>query len=179
MARATLLLMIRHHFLVTTVLLASTGLSQSAADSSASKVTSAAKSDGLPKLAAPFVVHAGGEPIATKTGHAAPFVTDLDGDGIWDLAVGEFGGGGCRLYKNLGTNKEPKFDTFTMSAPKPRRRKAKGFAGSRCDPPPGLHALVASLGDDDRAARLPVMPLAGHTLAGHTFGWRPATKSSA
>ena len=94
--------MIRHHFLVATVLLASVGVSQ------------AAKSDGMPKLAAPFLVEAGGEPIATKTGHAAPFVTDLDGDGVWDLAVGEFGGGGCRLYKNIGTNKQPKFDTFTM-----------------------------------------------------------------
>ena len=45
---------------------------------------------------------------------AAPFAADLDGDGVWDLAVGEFGGGGCRLYKNVGTAKEPKFGSFTM-----------------------------------------------------------------
>ena len=56
-----------------------------------------------------------------RTGHAAPFVTDFDGDGVWDLAVGEFGGGGCRLYKNVGTNKAPKFGSFSMlqSAGKP------------------------------------------------------------
>ena len=45
---------------------------------------------------------------------AAPSITDFDGDGVWDLAVGEFGGGGCRLYRNLGTAKEPKFGAFKM-----------------------------------------------------------------
>lgn len=100
--------MIRHDFLIATLLLAPVSLSQTAVESAADK------SDGLPKLAAPFVVQADGEPIALKVGHAAPFVTDLDGDGVWDLAVGEFGGGGCRLYKNLGTAKDPKFGSFTM-----------------------------------------------------------------
>lgn len=98
----------RHTFVVATVLLAPVALSQKAVESAATKP------DGLPRLAAPFVVEAGGTPITTKTGHAAPFVTDLDGDGVWDLAVGEFGGGGCRIYKNLGTAKEPKFGTFSM-----------------------------------------------------------------
>ena len=110
---ATLAAMIRHHCLVATVLLASTAISQDVADKTATE-SSVHKSDGLPKLAAPFLVLADGEAIATKTGHAAPFVTDLDGDGIWDLAVGEFGGGGCRLYKNIGTAKEPKFGSFSM-----------------------------------------------------------------
>jgi len=68
----------------------------------------------LPQLEAPFVVEADGEPIACATGHAAPFVTDLDGDGVWDLAVGEFGGGRCRLYKNLGTATEPRFGAFAF-----------------------------------------------------------------
>lgn len=95
-------------FVAATVLLAPLAFSQDAVE------TAAKKSDGLPKLAAPFLVEADGKPIATKTGHAAPFVTDLDGDGVWDLAVGEFGGGGCRLYKNTGTAKEPKFGSFTM-----------------------------------------------------------------
>jgi len=87
---------------------ASTICAQEAVESAADKPKS------LPKLAAPFVVEADGEPIAVETGHAAPFITDLDGDGVWDLAVGEFGGGGCRLYKNLGTAKEPKFGGFSM-----------------------------------------------------------------
>jgi len=98
----------RHTFVVATVLLAPVALSQTAVESTATKP------DGLPQLAAPFVVEADGKPIMAKTGHAAPFVTDLDGDGVWDLAVGEFGGGGCRLYKNVGTAKDPKFKTFSM-----------------------------------------------------------------
>jgi hypothetical protein len=68
----------------------------------------------LPALAPPFVVEADGVPIEARTGHAAPFVTDFDGDGVWDLAVGEFGGGGCRLYRNIGTAEAPKFGAFTM-----------------------------------------------------------------
>jgi hypothetical protein len=105
--------MIHHHCLIATVLLASAGVSQDAGGTAVVE-SSARQSDGLPKLAAPFLVEADGKPIATKVGHAAPFVTDLDGDGVWDLAVGEFGGGGCRLYKNLGTAKEPKFGSFSM-----------------------------------------------------------------
>ncbi len=68
----------------------------------------------LPLLAPPFVVEADGVPIETQMGHAAPFVTDFDRDGVWDLAVGEFGGGGCRLYRNSGTAAAPKFGAFTM-----------------------------------------------------------------
>ena len=105
--------MIRSHCLVITVLLASTGVSQDAGATAAVE-RPASQSGGLPKLAAPFLVEADGKPITTQVGHAAPFVTDLDGDGVWDLAVGEFGGGGCRLYKNLGTAKQPKFGPFSM-----------------------------------------------------------------
>jgi len=68
----------------------------------------------LPELAPPFRVEADGKPIAVDTGHAAPFVVDYDGDGVWDLAVGQFGGGTCRLYKNVGTATEPKFDSFVL-----------------------------------------------------------------
>jgi len=68
----------------------------------------------MPVLAPPFVVEADGTPIEVVVGHAAPFVLDIDGDGTQDLAVGEFGGGGCRLYRNLGTNAEPKFGAFEM-----------------------------------------------------------------
>ena len=112
--------MIRHHLLTTSVLLSSAGLAQTpphnptAGVKPAQNAIAAAESHGLPKLAAPFLVMAGDEAITTNTGHAAPFATDLDGDGIWDLAVGEFGGGGCRIYKNHGTATEPKFASFTM-----------------------------------------------------------------
>ncbi len=92
--------------LVAGMTLASIGLAQTEA--------AAEKGATLPKLAAPFRVEADGKPIATKTGHAAPTIVDFDGDKVWDLAVGEFGGGGCRLYKNVGSNTEPKFGSFTM-----------------------------------------------------------------
>jgi hypothetical protein len=69
----------------------------------------------LPRLAAPFVVEAGGAPIAAVTGHAAPFVLDFDGDGRQDLVVGEFGeaGGRARVYLNVGTDGAPRFEEFT------------------------------------------------------------------
>lgn len=69
------------------------------------------------------------------TDHAAPYVFDFDGDGIRDLLVGEFGNtqfadsrlaphivtkwgpnsfaaGKLRIYKNHGTNTEPRFRDF-------------------------------------------------------------------
>lgn len=63
----------------------------------------------------PFRVEAEGGPIAVATGHAAPWVVDFDGDGVRDLAVGQFGDDGtCRLYRNLGTDREPRFGSFTL-----------------------------------------------------------------
>ena len=69
----------------------------------------------------PFRVEADGKPIAVPTGHAAPFVVDMDGDGVRDLVVGSFGsdakgvgGGTCRIYRNEGTDAEPKFGSFTL-----------------------------------------------------------------
>lgn len=71
--------------------------------------------------------------IDVTTGHAAPYVIDFDGDGVRDLLVGEFGGGRfdskrlpptesakpyqycagkLRIYKNLGTNTNPRFEKF-------------------------------------------------------------------
>lgn len=69
----------------------------------------------MPRLAAPFLVEAGGAPIAAATGHAAPFVLDFDGDGRQDLVVGEFGeaGGRARIYLNVGTDGAPRFEGFT------------------------------------------------------------------
>jgi len=65
-----------------------------------------------PDLAPPVLVHAGGQPINVDRGHAAPFVADLKGDGKLVLLVGQFGEGKLRLYPNIGTRNNPRFDTF-------------------------------------------------------------------
>lgn len=92
----------------------------------------AAQSELLP----PVRILAAGAPIDVTTGHAAPNVIDFDGDGIRDLLVGEFGdgefpvaelpaalsdgwkkpgnfaNGRVRIYRNVGTNTEPRFEKF-------------------------------------------------------------------
>ena len=65
--------------------------------------------DGLSR---PFRVEADGKPIDVDIGHAAPLVADFDGDGHFDLLVGQFGDGKLRIYRNLGDNKNPKFGGF-------------------------------------------------------------------
>ncbi len=63
-------------------------------------------------LAPPVRLVAGGQPINVDIGHAAPFVADLKGDGKPVLLVGQFGEGKLRLYPNVGTKSEPRFDKF-------------------------------------------------------------------
>jgi hypothetical protein len=61
------------------------------------------------ELAEPVRLEAADKPIdATEIGHAAPFVYDFDGDGIKDLLVGQFRDGLLWIYRNEGTNSEPK-----------------------------------------------------------------------
>lgn len=64
-------------------------------------------------LAAPFRVRDSAGFIDVDVGHAAPLMADFDGDGLVDLLVGQFGDGKLRIYRNVGTKKEPKFEGFT------------------------------------------------------------------
>ena len=67
------------------------------------------ESAGLaPDLAPPVRLEAAGKPIDTNIGHAAPFVCDFDGNGVKDLLVGQFGEGLLWIYRNEGTNSQPK-----------------------------------------------------------------------
>ena len=98
-------------------------------------VTGAASQDSLAEVhfKSPVRLTSGGEPIDVTVGHAAPYVMDVDGDGVRDLLVGEFGEEGfplerlpeavrkkwgafdegkLRIYRNIGTNDDPKFDGF-------------------------------------------------------------------
>lgn len=63
------------------------------------------------ELEPPVRIEAAGKPIDTEIGHAAPFVCDFDGDGLKDLLVGQFGEGLLRIYRNEGSNSEPKLAT--------------------------------------------------------------------
>jgi hypothetical protein len=64
------------------------------------------------ELAPPVQLRAGGQPVNVDMGHAAPFVADLKGDGQMVLLVGQFGQGKLRLYPNIGSRSEPRFDRF-------------------------------------------------------------------
>ena len=63
-------------------------------------------------LAPPFRVRADGQPIDVDIGHAAPLAADFDGDGNFDLLVGQFGEGKLRIYRNQGDNKNPRFGAY-------------------------------------------------------------------
>jgi hypothetical protein len=62
-------------------------------------------------LAAPVRITAGGKPIDVD-GFAAPLFGDFDEDGKNDLLVGQLDYGRLRIYRNSGTNAQPKFEPF-------------------------------------------------------------------
>lgn len=66
-----------------------------------------------PALAQPVQILAAGKPITVDVGHAGPCFADIDGDGKAELLVGQFGDGKLRVFPNLGTKTEPRFEKFT------------------------------------------------------------------
>ncbi|MBI1312543.1 hypothetical protein GC176_14720 [bacterium] len=63
----------------------------------------------------PVQLMSSGQPIDVEhEGHAAPFVGDYDGDGRDDLLVGESFTGRLRIYRNVGTGVDHRFDGFTL-----------------------------------------------------------------
>lgn len=61
----------------------------------------------------PVKITVAGKPIdVQRSAHSAPFVGDFDGDGVNDLLVGEYHGGRLRVFRNVGTNANPKFRGF-------------------------------------------------------------------
>jgi hypothetical protein len=67
------------------------------------------------ELSEPVPILVGDKPLDVEmVGHAAPFVADIDRDGVRDLLVGEFYKGRLRIYRNVGTNREPRFKDFTL-----------------------------------------------------------------
>ena len=61
------------------------------------------------ELAPPVRVMVAGKPLDVGgVGYAAPFVGDFDGDGVNDLLVGQFGNGTLWVFRNEGSDSQPK-----------------------------------------------------------------------
>jgi hypothetical protein len=69
---------------------------------------------GRLEFMAPTPLTANGKAISVDTGHAAPACADLDGDGVEDLLIGQFGEGKARVYKNHGESHMPAFKGYTF-----------------------------------------------------------------
>ena len=65
------------------------------------------------ELSAPVQVQANGKPLdVERDGHAAPFVGDFFGDSTLALMVGQYHEGRLRIYRNTGTRRNPKFESY-------------------------------------------------------------------
>jgi len=59
------------------------------------------------------MIKSGDAPVDVKGYRwAKPFFGDFDGDGLNDLLVGQDEGGRLRIYRNRGTNEQPRFDGY-------------------------------------------------------------------
>jgi hypothetical protein len=65
------------------------------------------------ELSPPVRLLAQGKPIDVDHGHAAPFVANLDGDGVKHLLVGQFRDGKLRIYHGAGAGIATRFVGFT------------------------------------------------------------------
>lgn len=65
------------------------------------------QSDRSSDLGTPIRVKAGEEPVDGVSGHTAPFIADMNNDGLFDLLVGDFSGV-CQIYLNEGSESNPK-----------------------------------------------------------------------
>jgi hypothetical protein len=67
------------------------------------------------ELAPPVKIRAGGKPIDIDLGQAAPFLADLNGDGVRCLLLGQAGDGQLRVYRSVskGKRQPPRFDSFS------------------------------------------------------------------
>src|SRR5262245_49869767 len=66
------------------------------------------------ELSTPVKLTAAGQAIDVgRSGHAAPFVGDFDGDGLPDLLVGQFHEGKMRVYLNEGKKGAPRFGKWS------------------------------------------------------------------
>jgi hypothetical protein len=77
-------------------------------------LTVAVRAEGLGELQPPVPIQAAGKPLdVERDGHSAPFVGDFDGDGVRDLLVGQYHEGQLRIYRNLGSNTKPRFESYS------------------------------------------------------------------
>jgi hypothetical protein len=68
-----------------------------------------ALTQGATDFQPPFRVESKGKPIDMELGSCAPFIMDFDGDGKFDLLLGQRGECKLRIFKNTGSSAQPIF----------------------------------------------------------------------